>query len=83
MVRKSVLRKEKHTLRARLHDEVIEHYQAVDVSLLVYHIGDETVNLAVDEGIGREDVWVFLMLVWRLSLVEHVPERSQEIVIPV
>ena len=50
---------------------------------MVDHVADERMNLAVDERIRLENVWVALVFVGRFSLFQYVAERSEQVIIPV
>ena len=61
----------------------MQGHKLVGVSLLVYHVGDKAVYLAVYERVRLEHVGVALVLIRGLAFIQNVTKRSEIVVIPI
>ena len=83
IVRQTILRTEQHTLGTRTHDEVIHRDKSVHVSLLVNHVFNKAVNLAINKWIELKAVWMLAMSIRSLALSKNITERRKVVEMPV
>ena len=83
VVRDEILRKHQHPFCAGPNHPVGQGDQPVDVALLIDHVADEAVYLAVDKGVQLDDVGVAPVCVGGFSFTQDMPKGGQVAVVPV